>query len=105
MKTPGLPVALLSGPPMAYQRFFSTSGIAARDAYEAWRSREWPSLAPVFDTQPSEGAFFANSETFLQSELYADANDSDSSIGVIRKIGLSQIVAIEGRECFNEPDL
>lgn len=50
---------------MAHRRVFSTNGSAARDAYEAWRSREWPSLAPVFDTQPPEGAFFANSETFF----------------------------------------
>jgi AraC-like DNA-binding protein len=54
---------------MAHQRFFSTNGFAARDAFEAWRSREWPSLAPVFDTKPPEGVFFANSETFFFQDL------------------------------------
>jgi AraC-like DNA-binding protein len=49
---------------VTHRRFFSTDGVAARDAYEAWRCREWPSLAPVFETQPPEGGFFAESETF-----------------------------------------
>lgn len=71
MKTPDRPASSPSplAPLMAYQRFFSTNGIAARDAYEAWRCREWPSLAPVFDTRPGEGAFFANSETFVFRDL------------------------------------
>jgi AraC-like DNA-binding protein len=49
---------------MAHRRVFSTKGIAARDAYEAWRCREWPSLAPVFETQQPADGFFAESETF-----------------------------------------
>jgi AraC-like DNA-binding protein len=54
---------------MAHRSFFTTAGVAARDAYEAWSCREWPSLAPVFDTQPPEGDFFANSETFAFRDL------------------------------------
>jgi AraC-like DNA-binding protein len=49
---------------MTQRTFFTTNGIAAPEAYEAWRCRDWPSLAPVFETQPREGAFFAESETF-----------------------------------------
>jgi AraC-like DNA-binding protein len=49
---------------MAQRTFFTTDGIAAAEAYDAWRCREWPSVAPVFETQPREGAFFAESETF-----------------------------------------
>lgn len=56
--------SFLLGPLVAHRRFFSTDGIATRDAYEAWRCREWPSLAPVFETQPPEDGFFAESETF-----------------------------------------
>jgi AraC-like DNA-binding protein len=49
---------------MAHRRAFSTKGVAARDAYEAWRCREWPSLAPVFETRRPADGFFAESETF-----------------------------------------
>jgi AraC-like DNA-binding protein len=54
---------------MVQPRFFTTDGVAAPDAYEAWRCREWPSLAPVFETQPREGAFFAQSEAFSFRDL------------------------------------
>ena len=49
---------------MTHRRLFSTNDVSDGDAYEAWRCRDWPSLAPVFDTQPPEGLFYAESETF-----------------------------------------
>jgi AraC-like DNA-binding protein len=54
---------------MAHRRFFTTDNLAARDAYEAWRCREWPSFAPVFETNPPSEAFFAESETFAFRDL------------------------------------
>jgi len=54
---------------MAHRRCFTTAGITPREAYEAWSCREWPSLAPVFDTLPPAGHFAATSETFLFRDL------------------------------------
>jgi AraC-like DNA-binding protein len=54
---------------MTHRRFFTTDDLAARDAYEAWRCRDWPSLAPVFETRPPREAFFAESETFAFRDL------------------------------------
>jgi AraC-like DNA-binding protein len=98
---------------MAHRRFFSTDGVAARDAYEAWRCREWPSLAPVFETHPPEDPFFAESETFGFRDLaitrsrmagldYARTEnrirgDGIDHLGILILFGGSQTGDAEGR--------
>jgi AraC-like DNA-binding protein len=49
---------------MPNPKIFTTEGLPAKDAYEIWRSRDWPSLAPLWDTTPLEGRFYAHTEIF-----------------------------------------
>lgn len=42
--------------------FFSTAGLAAADRHEAWENRGWPSLAPLYATEPV-GPFQTSSQT------------------------------------------
>ena len=48
---------------------FTTDSFAERDRYEAWRNRDWPSLAPVMDTAAPRGPFFAHCETYMLGPL------------------------------------
>lgn len=47
------------------RRVFSTSSYRLEDRFAAWRSRDWPSLAPAMDCAPPEGAFGAEVETLV----------------------------------------
>lgn len=47
------------------RRVFSTSNFRLEERFEAWRNREWPSLAPAMDCAPPEGAFSAEVETIV----------------------------------------
>ncbi len=44
---------------------FSTDHFAVGDRYEAWRHRDWPSLAPITETCAPTGAFHAHCETYM----------------------------------------
>lgn len=44
---------MVSGGRLALQRF-STAGVPKKDRHEAWTNRDWPSLAPVYRTVPTE---------------------------------------------------
>lgn len=48
---------------------FTTDIFEKKDRYEAWRHRDWPSLAPVTDTLSPAGPFFAHSETYMLGPL------------------------------------
>lgn len=48
---------------------FTTDIFEERDRYEAWRHRDWPSLAPVTDTLPPIGPFFAHCDTYMLGPL------------------------------------
>lgn len=48
---------------------FTTDSFAERDRYEAWRNRDWPSLAPITDTRAPSGPFFAYCETYMLGSL------------------------------------
>jgi AraC-like DNA-binding protein len=97
---------------MAYRRFFTTDGLAARDAYEAWRCREWPSLAPVFETDPSPGPFFAESETFAFRDLsvtraHMAGLDYARTGNLIRRDGLDHLgvlMLFKGRQAGDAED-
>jgi AraC-like DNA-binding protein len=39
--------------PILLERF-STAALPERDRYEAWRSRDWPSVVPLYETRPTE---------------------------------------------------
>lgn len=43
---------------------FTTDAFQERHRYEAWRHRDWPSLAPVTDTLEPAGPFYAHCETY-----------------------------------------
>ena len=46
-------------------QIFSTRGMSPSDRYEAWRSRDWPSFAPILDSTPPPGLFSAEIETHV----------------------------------------
>ena len=48
---------------------FSTSDIPAQDRHEAWVNRDWPSLAPVFRTEPLE-PFAVASESLRLGQIF-----------------------------------
>lgn len=48
---------------------FSTSDVPAQDRHEAWVNRDWPSLAPVYRTEPLE-PFAVASERLRLGEIF-----------------------------------
>lgn len=44
--------------------YFSTDDFAEPDRFEAWRTRGWPSLAPIFDARPTSSSFHASIHTY-----------------------------------------
>lgn len=50
-------------------QIFSTDLFAAGDRHEAWRARDWPSLAPVTDTPTPSGPFYAHCQTYMLGPL------------------------------------
>lgn len=48
---------------------FSTSDVPAQDRHEAWVNREWPSLAPVYRTEPLE-PFAVASESLQLGDIF-----------------------------------
>jgi hypothetical protein len=44
--------------------YFSTDDFAEPDRFEAWRTRGWPSLAPIFEARPTSSSFHASIHTY-----------------------------------------
>ncbi|RUT35037.1 helix-turn-helix domain-containing protein [Arsenicitalea aurantiaca] len=75
---------------------FSTDAHRPADRYEAWRNRDWPSLAPVMDSMPPEAPFSARTETFSLAGIpltYAriDGLDYVRSQSLIRRDGIDHV--------------
>lgn len=47
---------------------FSTAALDPRDRHEAWWTRDWPSIAALFDARPA-GAFYAESESMALGDV------------------------------------
>jgi AraC-like DNA-binding protein len=48
-----------------HRHVFSTSGFRLEERFDAWRARDWPSLAPAMDCTPPECSFSAEVETIV----------------------------------------
>ncbi len=61
---------------MPKPKLITTEGIAPEDAIEFWQTRDWPSIAPLFDVKA------INSPFSIASEIYAfrDFTASHASI-------------------------
>lgn len=53
---------------------FSTDAFAPADRHEAWRSRDWPTIGPAFETRPA-GAFFNRADRFVLGSVTVHVSD------------------------------
>ncbi|ALN74598.1 AraC family transcriptional regulator [Aureimonas sp. AU20] len=84
---------------------FTTSSIAARERYDAWRERPWPSMSKLMRTQPPAGGFYSHSRAFdlgplvlndtrMTGQTYERTSSMASSDGFDR---VSIAITLEGR--------
>ena len=59
--------------PIAVQRF-TTDAFAPRDRHQAWESRDWPAIGPLFESRPL-GLFHNHSERFALGRLTVHLSD------------------------------